>query len=775
MDLVNQSQGNILVDNHGYPLNIFIQVDGLNHRRKLLRTLREAGALVNPVAANAQILLIDSSTKEGRQILRGHNADSQKIVLEYTWVHKCLEVGRPLFEQENWGGALAADDGLQLDNNEDDEVEQLVSNPLPTPRVTPPGLTTHRSTNSPALLPAANHAPVAQHVPAPPHSQMQITPRAIPQNTITPQLSLFPQLPQPSTSSMPPPYLSQQVMSSSQALPLMNGANGMNGQWEAQQNQYSVMMTFLDVMRHQNLNLMNLHAWSGHSTPAQPPPPMPSQMQPAPTYPAQAPTFLHQGSSHEALPSDDMDSEAEFNLHMNVHSEFDQSQPVLRQRSPSRSPSTVMPPPTKRKRPRPTQSTPTIKPSRKGKERAVSPVPSEASVAISEASASVSSHPESAIQPSTPPARVRTILHQKPSGQIFTTDSGEPLCFFVQVDLQGRHGVVSAIKKNKGRIVNNVNEADYTILSSRSTTFPGLLREAQSVDKLVIQAAFVSDCVAEGALLDETDYALDAVPQTRNAPRSQPQMSMKKPTRVKNTKKAPQSRGSKKPETNGSSSPSKEGGSSFNGRRSPSPPPPDTRVTTTGGKYLFTDAEVDYFGQYAKFLLDQDPTISATAIGNRIYKKMSHHPLSSWQKQISGKLKFQLEKLRKKANIAKRKAMSMQPLPQPPPQKQQQSLPLQLEEDRVDPGSSKKPRLNPSPEALIKLGEIDPEDFDVICHFFAEGGGDDDDNDRVWANLAAYRPCRSAVSWPEFYKTHTDQVFRRIQELYNEKQTGAGP
>ncbi|KAH7929324.1 hypothetical protein BV22DRAFT_1029575 [Leucogyrophana mollusca] len=764
MDVVNRFQSNILVDQDGRPLNIFIQVDGLNNRRKLLRTLREAGALVNPVAANAQILLVDSSTTEGKQILRSNNADSRRIVLEYSWAYKSLQAGKPLLAHDNWGGALPIDDGLPIEGAEEDEVEQVVSkSPLPTPRVTPIESTHGRRTDSPALGPPTIHAQTTTRAPEP-HQQspMHVIPRQVPQNFAIPPFAQLPQPTQPSGSSAPATYPPQQMMPMSQTLNPMsgmtvNGMNGMNGQWDP--NQYSFMLTLMDVMRHQNLNLMNSQSWSGQPLPSQPLPQ--SQIQPVPAHQTHAPqqqSFIN--DAFQPAP-EDVDSEEEFISHMNTHNDRPRDRPRSAARKPvsetrsHQSSAKVSKPGSKRKRPAPAGSTSTSTSSRKGKERAVSSASSSARTPDREESLSL--EPEPSPQPPTPPTRRKNIIARKQPGEIFLSELGEPLQFFVQVDLQGRHGVVSAIKKNKGKIVNNVNEADYVILFSRSQTFLGLVREAQDADKLVIQPAFVYDCVAEEALLDETEFVLE---------------SMVVATPIKKAKKASQTtkpKETKKPKRKAPGRPAKEDIASPKGHPSPSPPPQETRVMTNGGKYLFTDAEIEYFERYAQFLLEQDPTTSATAIGIKMHKKMPHHPLGSWHSQMSGKLRSQLDIIRKKVNIAKRKSMSLLATERPssPP-----SISPTEEQPQPQPGPSKKPRLSQPPEPSAE--EIEREDFNVICRFFAEGGGDDDDDNRVWAKLAEYRPCRTASSWPEFYRAHEQEVAARAQELYDERQRTGG-
>jgi hypothetical protein len=102
---------------------------------------------------------------------------------------------------------------------------------------------------------------------------------------------------------------------------------------------------------------------------------------------------------------------------------------------------------------------------------------------------------------------------------------------------------------------------------------------------------------------------------------------------------------------------------------------------------------------------------------------MPHHSVASWQTQSFTKLKTQLAEIRKRANIAYRKAMT--------------GRAEKATEER--PGPSKKPRLAASPTAHAQSQEVlEREDFEVICQYFANGGGDDDNDERVWAKLSQH-------------------------------------
>lgn len=207
------------------------------------------------------------------------------------------------------------------------------------------------------------------------------------------------------------------------------------------------------------------------------------------------------------------------------------------------------------------------------------------------------------------------------------------------------------IQKNKGKIIGSIADADYVILFTRSQTFQGLLSEAHACDKVPIQSAFVADCIAENMLLDESEYMLDTV-STKNAKRGRPssaffefvqvevpsakkegQKSASKPkpkpkpkrttpteTPTKKVKKisaptSPQILAAPLP-------PSSKEAKSHHARRSPTPPPPETRKSMRDGKFHFTQPEIEYFCQYAQFLLSEDPTMSTTVLLQAIHKKV---------------------------------------------------------------------------------------------------------------------------------------------------------
>ena len=137
-----QNSPAIFHDTDGQPLRVFVEASGIVHRPKLVRTLKvcclhiaitvKGGSRVQKTGAEicndpkqAQVILVDSRSFEGRNFIRDWGSDVNKVVLEHSWVAKSLEAGRALREDEQWGDCLTQDDGLALDpdGNFDDEVD----------------------------------------------------------------------------------------------------------------------------------------------------------------------------------------------------------------------------------------------------------------------------------------------------------------------------------------------------------------------------------------------------------------------------------------------------------------------------------------------------------------------------------------------------------------------------------------------------------------------------------------------------------------------------
>lgn len=183
---------------------------------------------------------------------------------------------------------------------------------------------------------------------------------------------------------------------------------------------------------------------------------------------------------------------------------------------------------------------------------------------------------------------------------------------------------------------------------TRSDTFQGLLNEATALGKSPILAAFVADCIEEGALLDETDYVLESVSKGKGLKRSRQnafpmktetlgsfshQTKVAKPKSFPATEEDENLRGSpskslagnkvKKEPKSALSKPTVKNGEDSTTLRSPTPPPVATRQLMRNGKYLFTELEDEYFLCLAKHHLTRDPTISNSALVHKLHERVS--------------------------------------------------------------------------------------------------------------------------------------------------------
>ena len=214
------------------------------------------------------------------------------------------------------------------------------------------------------------------------------------------------------------------------------------------QQSFSMLTTFMDVMRNRN---------GGEFLQAGQPSPMHAHLEqsssaPSPIHREQIPdsiSVLDQPysppssyKSHAGTPEAVMSKRPEKKLRPSARK--------LPANPFSRSPSVVLLPPSVRRKANHDAVPPVVKTpgglpnkrSRKGKDRAVTP---------GESDSDEYDHPAGSDNildrsPSSSSGHMKAIVARKNPGEVFLDDQGRPLLFFVQVDLQGRSGVVSNIK-----------------------------------------------------------------------------------------------------------------------------------------------------------------------------------------------------------------------------------------------------------------------------------------------------------------------------------------
>lgn len=788
----------IFVDVRGNACRINVQAVELEGRPKLVRALKSAGAAVISNTKDADIILVDPWTECGRRLIRMWGKDPSKVVLNREWAKLSISTGRPLLQADGWGGMQAVDDGLPVKIDgiavDEEQVDGPISNPLPTPRVTPvdSSMPHLQDTNSsPRTAAGAGQASLSRPVTVPSPAITYTGPSAVevpPPIQDQSPFSMYPSQPgvsfpffasqtQPQVSPMQNPYgpliPSPSAFQQSMALSVPSF--------------YTAFMTMLEVVARSG-SAVNQSPYLGGGTPE-------SQMysnvlrstpssQPTLSTPPLSLSHSQVAAEHtissgtEVLPSHHRSADGDqhgFPPGPDTHSGHT---PFVRDTcvpsSPRQSSPEPRPPSVSCKQVATIKAARPPAPTTKRRRTAIPPVDSDEVELHTDVAPSSWDTPVQPPHPSTPPEPERIIIDRRNPCEIFSS-GGESMNFYVQVDLHRRHNVVSNIKKHKGRIVNNIPDAVYVIASTRAKSYDWLLKEATSLGKIPIQTAFVTDCIDESALLDETPYALEAGARTRyikcgrhgalsesrieimddnsKSRPSKPKTSVVKTERLRSLSRIPPENSTREETTDS---------------YSPSPPPPGTRHLMSEGRYYFTAEENEYFCQLARYHLDRDPSMPTHTLMRRLHEKMPHHSVASWQCHVNQKLKSRLEHIRRRASIARRKgtidddqshsSRGTWGIPEP-----SESAPY------------KKRRTSSSPSTITQDDQAPPmmdsdqdpekEDFDNICSFFASGGGDDEDDERVWQALARHRPCKSAGSWPEYYAAHQEAVYRRIEQL----------
>jgi hypothetical protein len=281
-------------------------------------------------------------------------------------------------------------------------------------------------------------------------------------------------------------------------------------------------------------------------------------------------------------------------------------------------------------------------------------------------------------------------------------------------------------------MVGSINDASYVVLgNTMSKTFPDLLAQTTADNKLPLKSSFIVDCVRHEALLDGNDYILEEYvpPKKKGRPSIVPAGKPKRKQMPKKVEKVAQIH--------------------HDGPPSPTPPPVSARVELPGGNFRFNEEEIVFFRDYAQHLVEMDYTISNTAIFKRLHEKVSlavtsvlhwslhvfqmpHHSITSWQSHIRRSFPDDLDIIRKKVGIARRKAADTG-----------SSSQTNHSEARDKGGPSKRVKSGSSSagEGMVIEDTVHQDsreqDFQDICRFFATSVGENSDDDVVWASLAS--------------------------------------
>ncbi|KAK0245550.1 hypothetical protein EDD85DRAFT_22288 [Armillaria nabsnona] len=688
---------------------------GIIGRPKLLRSLRKLGASLCHDPRSAKYILVHPQSDTGRQFIRDWGTDAGKVVLNHLWVQKCSAAGRVLGADDNWGNCTTHDDGLPIGSTEEEDVKS----PLPTPRETPVDVRPSTSNSSPAKR-APSKTPVPSQ-PQPPasHASSQIV------NDSQTSTSIVPPAPSDSSSNVP-----------QNTMPLPGPSAGSAASnapfFQPQMMHPDMMQQFFQQMVMNHMFQSNMMQHPMHD----------------PRHPLHGPIFdsfsSHLGQISQTQPPNN----AAHPLHSSA-SQYEDQQPDTSV-SVSRSHS----------------------------------VESSIPNGFSSRKFSSSNRTQSPTISSAGPSQTPTTASPASSNIFTDPETGESLNFFVEVNMgfsTQRSVTTSQIKKHGGKLAHQKERADYCILSQKCKTFDTDLSEAVYYDVPAINSSFVTDCVKAKQLLDHSVYLFDIPAKLQNKRKGhQKRKQSNGRETVKrieaSTSTFPSKRMSpeeddtpskrRKIKTDSHSQPTPKPTAWDSNLQSPSPPPEHTRKMFTEGKYRYTLQEREYLKSYVEVLLKRNIDITNTAIAERIFAKMPHHSLKSWNQQIQRTEGFRLdiEDIRKRVGIAQRLGRNQAPA-------------AERSMEAPPPATS-----NPPPRAETPLIESGPpqrnpfeEDLNAVVNFFALDGADEDEDepDAIWEKLTSKVKCQTAASWADFHCQHHVEIQRRYELLAESNNDGA--
>ncbi|KXN83869.1 hypothetical protein AN958_00949 [Leucoagaricus sp. SymC.cos] len=806
----------------GQRIGIFVEAGGILNRPRLIRNLKKRDAVICTDPKHAQVILVDPETW---QFIREWGKDENKVVLNYTWVAKCISAGKPLLVEDDYGGSRTCDDGLPIlrPTGSVDEEGPAPKSPLPTPRETPmessqvpakrrkssdarqkklfidkslPRISTTPSPMENGVASSSNsrlpsRAPNLTQLPQP-HSQS--TPLRSP--TMADPMSVFPQQ-QQAPSTMPFGMPNNLMPGFNMPLNMMSFSPQMLAMFAQQQQQASstsAMATQPSSMVPQMqenfmtalLDIMKMYGQ------------MPGGMSSTGQWPM-LPNMMTQTQIQMPQPGANSG---------NGNGMLEDLSAVSTKTTESPNPTTL---------PASYSPTPVLEPSIKRKRD--SDVMSNLQYTV------------------VPPRNPHGSQSSKPlssgesSDKLFVGPKGEPMKFFVQVDQNNRQEVTRAIKKNGGIITSAIPGADYAVLYTLSTTFKSLLNDAVVSQTPAVTHHFVLDAISQGSIPDGLDNYLFDVKQSTVKRRKFTSPTKAEDKRLEKNAKQSERYKEKTPKV---STVAKKSTGSGGGPSVKSPPikvkkpitgyypkevtpPPPTNIERTSIGYSYTQEEKDWAEKYIFILHKRDPNMAYSAVARTLYRKLPHHSIASWGTFLNVAFKTQFEEARKRGGIAHRKEKSLWEHEQEKLRREREEMAQMKEaekaggekeeegrkqqeraeekeiEDHVMGDTSREtdniveksadnsispmqvdgpsqavqdaPESTGEPSEGGKLAKEEQEDIQTVVQFFLDGGDQGEDEELVWAKLAQQEPRKTKQEWIDFFTQHDQVIVARYNKI----------
>ncbi|RPD82465.1 hypothetical protein L226DRAFT_27057 [Lentinus tigrinus ALCF2SS1-7] len=444
------TQGRIFVNTAQQPLRVFVEPSEVPNRTKLIRTLKTSGASTCEDVAEADIIVVAPETASSKELIEGWN---EKVFLDVDWAYESIRRGRVYLEDENWGGFNVNTNAGASGSN-----ATIHKSPLPTPRETPSDSQPQQETvmqqqqaPHPELLQfvqAGSPVPVSQF------PQQQQIPQQIPSGV---PMQGIPQ----NYPIMVPATMIAQLMGITQQQGMPPGI-GMAQIPQMPVNMLSAGQVIPPGFIPQAIPFI-----------AQP------GMFPQGGFPMvqQAQPFASQLMNAFPQPMD-VESPVAGSSHHNS------SSPDMQRRS-------------------------SVTASYRG-----SPMDEDERLATPESEGRHhTSRPHAREDERNSSKRRRGDGCETPGGLgLFMKRPGEPYLFFVQVEIRNRAKIADPIKKHGGKLVPDINQADFVILGHPATTnFEEWLRQSAYYGKLPLKPQWVFDCLEEEEIVDVDDYVYEGL------------------------------------------------------------------------------------------------------------------------------------------------------------------------------------------------------------------------------------------------------------------------
>uniref|UniRef100_A0A0W0F5P2 BRCT domain-containing protein n=1 Tax=Moniliophthora roreri TaxID=221103 RepID=A0A0W0F5P2_MONRR len=381
------------------------------------------------------------------------------------------------------------------------------------------------------------------------------------------------------------------------------------------------------------------------------------------------------------------------------------------------------------------------------------------------------------------------------SDVVFVTQDGNPLTFFVQMEVKNRQTIISKIRKHGGLIKVTQEEADYSILYPGSKTFRASLKEAAATNAI---AKGSRPHVAQPSQINDVPPAPENWSPPVPVPQVQRQLTttskrFEEPVLLQQAQRTGQSPYVKEEATSTSAVSSsktmmdsrkirgppereateKTKTSSLQVARrdpSPTPPPLPAEPPQKGKRFEYTEAEKEYALRYAQALFSRDHEMPTMTLARKLHNKLPHHTAPSWNTFITSRtMRGDIEAIRKRAGITFRKqlhAHSMQECISTRPQVKQEDVEEQSSTDRPLKRQRTDKRHDAQPRPQHVSSELQ-DDFEAIVDFFLRWNSteraleDDETEDAAWAALTKEATCKTEESWGKFYELHHVEVNAR--------------